>query len=112
MDLQEKTRMQDTHREIDLIIDKISALSVGLPLVWVYVWDVVKDMWTDFMDGSEGLEYCTQMDLDEVWELLWTQADKNAFTLEYGTEALYESIRDWMFDQEIVGESEEIEDNE
>jgi hypothetical protein len=45
-----------------------------------------------------------------MWELFWTQADKNGFTLEYGTEDLYESIRDWMFDQGIIEEVEEEEE--
>lgn len=112
MDLLEKTRMEDIHRDIDSIIDQISELPIGLPLVWVYVWDVVKSTWTSFMDGSEGQEYCTQMDLDEVWELFWTQADKNGFSLEYGTESLYEAVRDWMFEQDIIGESEAEEDSE
>ncbi len=61
------------------------------------------------MEGQEE-EYCTAMDEAEMWELFWTQADKNGFTLEYGTEDLYESIRDWMFDQGIIEEVEEEEE--
>lgn len=111
MDLQDKTRMEDIHRDIDNIIDQISNLPVFPPLVWVWTWDVVKDTWQGFMDGTdEG--YAVTMDLDEVWELFWTQADKNGFTLEYGTEDLYESIRDWMFDQDIVEEAVEDEDED
>lgn len=107
MDLQEKTRMQDVYRDIDVIIDQISKLPVGQPLVWVYVWDVVQQLWTDIMEGQEE-EYCTAMELDEVWELFWTQADKNGFTLEYGTEDLYEHVRDWMIDQTIIDEYVDI----
>lgn len=111
MDLQEKTRMQDTYRDITEIIDKISVLPIGQPLVWVYVWDVIQQLWTDIMEGQEE-EYCTAMDLDEVWELFWTQADKNGFTLEYGTEDLYEHIRDWMIDETIIDEAvDEDEDD-
>ena len=109
MDLQEKTRMQDVYRDIEDIIDKISKLPVGQPLVWVYVWDVARQLWTDIMEGQEE-EYCTAMDEEEMWELFWTQADKNGFTLEYGTEDLYEAVRDWMIDQEVIMEAEEEED--
>lgn len=110
-DLQDQTRMQDTYRDIEDIIDKIGSLRVGQPLVWVYVWDVVRQLWTDIMEGQEE-EYCTAMDLDEVWELFWLQADVNGFSLEYGTEDLYEAIRDWMIDSEIIDEAvDEDEDD-
>ena len=111
MDLQEKTRMQDTYREIEDIIDKISKMRVGQPLVWVYVWDVARQLWHDIMEGQEE-EYCTAMDEEEMWELFWTQADKNGFTLEYGTEDLYEAVRDWMFDQGIIEEYPEEDEDE
>lgn len=110
-DLQDQTRMQDTYRDIEDIIDKIGSLRVGQPLVWVYVWDVVRQLWTDIMEGQEE-EYCTAMDLDEVWELFWLQADVNGFSLEYGTEDLYEAVREWMIDSEIIDEAvDEDEDD-
>ena len=40
----------------------------------------------------------------EIFERFWKDADQNGFTLEYGTEDLYEGIRDWMIDAEIVSE--------
>lgn len=101
MDLQEKTRMLDTYNEIEDIIDKISKMRVGQPLVWVYVWDVARTLWKSIMEGQEE-EYCTAKDEEEMWELFWTQADKNGFSLEYGTEDLYEAVRDWMIDQDII----------
>jgi hypothetical protein len=110
-DLQDQARMEDTYHRIQDIIDRISVLGVGQPLVWVYVWDVVQQLWTDIMEGQEE-EYCTAMDLDEVWELFWLQADVNGFTLEYGTEDLYEAVREWMIDSEIIDEAvDEDEDD-
>jgi hypothetical protein len=110
-DLQDQCRMEDTYHRIQDIIDRISVLGVGQPLVWVYVWDVVQQLWTDIMEGQEE-EYCTAMDLDEVWELFWLQADVNGFSLEYGTEDLYEAVRDWMIDQTIIDEAvDEDEDD-
>jgi hypothetical protein len=68
-------------------------------------------MWHDIMEGGEP-DYCTAKDEDEMWELFWTQADQNGFSLEYGTEDLYEAIRDWMIDQEIIIEAEEEDEDE
>jgi hypothetical protein len=109
IDIQEKVRGLDIYKDINLIIDQISVLPVGQPLVWVYVWDVIKDLWTSIMEGQEE-EYCVTMELEEVWELFWDQADKNGFTLEYGTEDLYEHIRDWMTDESIIEETPEDEE--
>ena len=52
------------------------------------------------------------MDEEEMWELFFTQADKNGFSLEYGTEDLYEAVRDWMIDEEIIEEYLEEEEND
>ena len=112
MDLQEKTRMEDVYRDIEDIIDRISKLPIGLPLVWVWTWDIARTMWTSYMEGEDP-DYCTTMDLDEVWERFWVDADKNAFSLEYGVEDLDDSIRDWLMEIGAVDEAvEEDEDQD
>jgi hypothetical protein len=113
MDLQEQTRMNDLYVEISQIIDKISELPVFPSLVWVWTWDVALSTYKDF---QEDPEFIINKNIQEVWELFYTQADENAFSLEYGTEDLYEAIRDWMIDADIVSygsiEDEEDEDEE
>jgi hypothetical protein len=109
MDLQEKTRMQDTYVRMENIIDSIGKLGAFPPLVWVWSWDVTKSAYEDFKEDSE---YEVTMDLDQVWEQFWVDADKNGFTLEYGTEDLYEAVRDWLMDSGIVESIEEEEEDE
>ena len=111
LDLQDKTRMEDTYVEINKIIDQIGNLRVFPPLVWVWTWDIVVDMHKNHQPGVDD-EYVAVMPLDQVWELFWTQADKNGFTLEYGTEDCYESIRDWMIDEDILVYIEDEEESE
>jgi hypothetical protein len=65
-------------------------------------------MYTDFKEGGEP-DYCVTMELEEVWEQFWTDADKNGFSLQYGTEDLYDAIRDWLIDSGIV---EEVDDED
>ena len=109
MDLQESTRMKDIYKDISFIIDKIGELGVFPPLVWVWTWDVAVSILKDIREGGDP-EYRVTKNEEEMWELFWTQADKNGFTLEYGTETLYEEIRDWMFMEDIIEEVEEDED--
>lgn len=97
MDLQDKTRMQDTFKDINLIIDKIGELRVFPPLVWVWTWDVAITILKDVREGGDP-EFCVTVEEEELWELFWRDADKNAFSLTHGDEDLYEAIRDWMMD--------------
>jgi len=110
LDLQDKTRMLDTYKDMNNIIDQIGKLSVFPPLVWVWTWDVVVDMYKNHEPGVDD-EYVTAMPLEQAWELFWTQADQNGFTLEYGTEDCYEHIRDWMIDESIIVSLDEEEDD-
>jgi hypothetical protein len=110
-DLQDRTRMLDTYNEIEDIIENISKLSVGLPLVWVYAWDVARDLYTSIQEGAEE-EYCVTEDIEDVWEMFWTDADKNGFSLQYGAEDLHEAIRDWMIDRNIIDEVPEDDEEE
>ena len=109
LDLQEQTRMKDTYKEITSIVDNIGELSLFPPLVWVWTWDVALSILKDVRDGGDP-DYCVTMDEEEMWELFYTQADTNGFSLEYGTEDLYEAIRDWMTDTGIIEEA--VEDDE
>jgi len=106
MDLQDKTRMQDVYRDISIIIDKITELPVFPSLVWVWTWDVLVSMYKDYLPEVDD-EFVITMSLEDIWALFWEQADKNGFTLEYGTEDLTEHIRDWMIDQNILVSIEE-----
>jgi hypothetical protein len=111
MDLQERTRMQDTYVRMENIIDSIGKLGVFPPLVWVWTWDVTKSMYEDFKDGGDP-EYGVTMELDEVWEQFWKDADKNGFTLEYGVEDLSDAVRDWLINSGIVEEVPEDEEED
>lgn len=103
MDLLEQTRMNDTYDAMSEIVDKIGNLGVFPPLVWVWCWDVLVSMYKDYEEGMDD-EWVVTMPLKDVWALFYVQADDNGFTLEYGTEELYEHLRDWMIDNSIITE--------
>lgn len=93
------------HRdELDSIIDKLNNLNDVLfpSLVWLWVWDVINTFYTD-----EELYIRTS---DIVWEALVN--DTPGFTLEYGTEQLYEEVRDWMFANSLMIDISDMDDEE
>jgi hypothetical protein len=109
IDLQDKVRMQDVYKDLTEIIDKISKLPVFPSLVWTWTWDVCVSALENFRSDED---YVVSMTNEEVWELFWRDADKNGFTLEYGTEALNDHISDWLIDVEAVKEKEDEDEDD
>ena len=105
MDLQEQTRMKDTHQKLNEMILMCSELSVGLSMVWLWTWSTIKDYYDD--------EDLTIKDEETVFAALWQAvAEGRGFSLEYGAEQHEEEVREWMFDQELMALSEDEEEDE
>jgi hypothetical protein len=103
--------MEDTYQRLTKIIEDVTNLGVFPSLVWLWSWDVALSTLRDF---GEDEEFKVNLTKEQMFHLFWAQADQNGFTLEYGTEDLYEAIRDWMIDQDIVSyvEDEEAAEDE
>jgi hypothetical protein len=114
LDLQEETRMWDVYDQLQTIVAMITDLTVFPSLVWVWTWDVVVDKFKNYQsDNRNDEDYVIKpgLEIHEIWKMFWEDADKNGFTLEYGTEDLDEAVFDWMVDRDILVmiESEEEE---
>jgi hypothetical protein len=108
-DLQEQVRIDDTYDSLTNIIKQVTDLGVFPSLVWVWAWDVALSTLSDFESDEE---FKVNMTEREMFERFWDGAEKNGFTLEYGTDILYEAIRDWMVDENIVTSLEEEDEDE
>ena len=105
MDLQEQTRMQDTHQKLNEMIEMCSELTVGLSMVWLWTWSTIKDYYDDYD--------LIVKDEDTVFAALWQAvADGRGFSLEYGAESHEEEVREWMFDLELMSLAEDEEEEE
>jgi hypothetical protein len=113
IDIQDSTRRDDAYVELNKIIDSISNLCVFPALTWVYVWDIVKDKLDYYSVGTDEM-YTSNPKLSEknVFDMFWEDADKNAFSLEYGVEFLHERVQDWMTDRDILIDNDLTEDND
>ena len=109
MDLHEKVRGLDIRADLDQMIDKLSSMPIGVPLVWLYVWDVIKSAY-DVMSDDDGYTMANpNKSIDDVWDLLWSSP---VFTLEYGVEQLDDEIRDWLIHNEFIIDVEELDGDE
>jgi hypothetical protein len=103
LDLQEQTRRDDAYVQLNKLIDGLKEVNAFPPLVWLWVWDMVKDRLDMYSEPSQE-DYVTNSNLTEkeVFDLFWEDADKNGFSLEYGLDSLDEGILDWMLDRDIL----------
>lgn len=92
-DLGIKTRMQ-----LDQIINQMESMQVSLPLVWLYVWDVIKSEY-ESMSNDDYTEANADYSIDDVWNALWLNP---VFSLQYGPEELSEHVRDWLMEKSFI----------
>lgn len=108
-----EVRRDKVYEDINLIVDSLQNLDVFPSLVWVYTWDIVKDK-LDYYSPDSGEYYVTNNKFTEkdVWDMFWEDADRNGFSLEYGTEDVHEAVFDWMLGRNIIIDLEEEEEDE
>ncbi len=109
-DLQDKTRMDDTYDKIEGIVNDITNLNVFPSLVWVWVWNLIKDKLEYYGVAGDYYQVNPDLTLKDIFSMLWEDSDSRGFTLEYGVEDLDDSIQDWMTDRNILISVEEDED--
>ncbi len=118
LDLQEATRRDDIYNELVSIVDKVTALPVFPSLLWVWTFDIIKDIFdnnqyihlaeTDIADEAvpEGVT------LKQIFDKFWEDVDTLGFNMDHGDEILNELIRDWMHDNEFLVYVDKDNENE
>lgn len=108
IDLQEQTRRDDIYNELNVIVDKITNLSVFPSLLWVWTFDVLRDIYdnnryedlavNDYVDEAvpEGIT------LKQIFDKFWEDVDGIGLSMELGDEIIGETIRDWMRDNDFL----------
>lgn len=76
----------------------LDSTDLGLSLVWLYTWSLIKDAMADE-------EYRFNYTEQEVWDLLVKSVDEgHEFNLRYGSEQLYQDVNDWLLGNEIMSD--------
>ena len=108
LDLQEKTRRDDIYNDLVVISDKITALPVFPSLLWVWTFDIIRDIF-----DNNQIEHLAETDitdeaipvgvtLKQIFDKFWDDVDTIGLTMDHGDEILNESIRDWMRDNDFL----------
>ena len=89
--------------QLDQILDQLTNMQVGQPLVWLWCWDAIRDRFREYSSGDLSSDYIVpeHVSLDDIFEKLYASPPAD-FTLEYGPDQLDEAIMDWMIDNEFL----------
>jgi hypothetical protein len=108
LDLQEATRRDDLYKDLNEIVDKITTLPVFPSLLWVWTYDVLRNIYensryedlavNDYVDEAvpEGIT------LKQIFDKFWEDVDGIGLSMELGDEIIEETIRDWMRDNDFL----------
>jgi len=89
--------------QLDQIVNQLNNMPIGMALVWLWAWDLIRDKYKEyeFADEWNGYIITSGTTLDTIWEKLWANPPSD-FTLEYGAEQMDEAVLDWMIDNEFL----------
>lgn len=107
LDLQEATRRDDVYTQLNEIIDKLQSISVFPSLLWVWVFDVIRNIyenhqWEDMDMASLDEAVPEGVTLKQIFDKFWETSDESGFTMEYGVDNLDEHIYDWMREHDFL----------
>ena len=102
----EAERKSRVHNTLKDMYKQLTELEVFPSLVWTWTYDIIKSFENDS-------DYKFLMTEAQWFDLLWNNVDKADFSLTYGDEQIYEDIRDWLLDNDVmVDVLEDTEDSE
>jgi hypothetical protein len=98
-----KIRMQ-----LDQMVDTLNGMDVGMSLVWLWVWDLIRSKYELYSSDDFGMDFVItdNTTLDVIWNKLWENPPAD-FTLEYGAEAVDYAIEEWMIEEGFVAALDE-----
>jgi len=108
LDLQDQTRRDDIYNELNQIVDKITTLPVFPSLLWVWTFDVLRNIYennryedlavNDYVDEAVP----TGVTLKQIFDKFWEDVDGIGLSMDLGDEIIDETIRDWMRDNDFL----------
>jgi hypothetical protein len=90
--------------KLDQCLSILDTTDLGLSMVWLWTWSTIKEFFA-------GDDYDQLVSEDEAWELLCKAVESgDGFTLEYGADDHYEAVREWMLDQGLMVNWDDVEE--
>ena len=96
--MQEKIKRDETFNDLLEIQALVSALPVFPSLVWVWVFDVMYDIFKTHQKPEDYLDEAIAdgVTFKQVYDKFWDDADDLGIQIDLGADIIDETIRDWM----------------
>lgn len=107
MDLQEITRRDDIYRDLNEIVDRVSNLPVFPALLWVWTFDIIRDIYENRQHLDTPIDYIDEIipegiTLKQIFDKFWDDVDTLGLNMDFGGEVLEECIMDWMRENDFL----------
>jgi len=104
LDLQEAQRRDDIYNDLNEIIDRLQDMPVFPSLLWVWTFDIIRDIHENNQEPQEYLDevIAEGVTLKQIFDKFWDDVDTLGFTMDHGGEVLEETIRDWMRENDFL----------
>jgi len=108
VDLQEATRRDDVFVELNEIRDKLTILPVFPSLLWVWVFDIMRDIFDNYQYDDLAInDYVDEavpsgVTLKQIFDKFWQDVDGLGLNMDSGGEIIEEVIRDWMRENDFL----------
>jgi len=84
----------------------LESTDLGLSLVWLWTWDVIKY-------NMQDADFVCTVTEDQMWEHLCEAVEAgHGFSLEYGAEQHQEDVLEWMTNRDYIVDTMFEEDEE
>jgi hypothetical protein len=108
LDLQEATRRDDVYNQLNEIIDKLEKIPVFPSLMWVWAFDVIREIFTNYQYKDLAVnDYVDEavpegITLKQIFDKFWEDVDGFGLSMDSGGDIIEEVIRDWMRDNNFL----------
>ena len=103
-DLQEAARRDDVFYQLNEVIDKLQDIAVFPSLLWVWTFDVIRDIYENNQEPQEYIDEVVPegVTLKQIFNKFWEDVDGLGIEMDHGGEVIEETIRDWMRENDFL----------
>ena len=103
-DLQEAARRDDVFYQLNEVIDKLQDMTVYPSLLWVWTFDVIRDIYENNQEPQEYIDEVVPsgITLKQIFNKFWEDVDGLGIEMDHGGEVIEETIRDWMRENDFL----------
>jgi len=104
LDLQEAQRRDDIYNDLNEIIDRLQDMPVFPSLLWVWTFDIIRDIHENNQEPQEYLDevIAEGVTLKQIFDKFWDDVDGLGINMDHGGEIIEEVIRDWMRENDFL----------